>query len=257
MAMTQEEFDQTVSRMEKAWDKNPSMYKFRLILFALLGYVYIGLVAIIALGSIGLLCLLALSGKLLTIFFKAFIKIGIPILIFIYTIFRSLWVKIEPPTGIPLKHEQAPSLFKLINQYRKEIKGPRIHKVLVYEEFNACVSQVPRLGLFGWYKNYLVIGMPLMLALSPEEFNGVLAHELGHVSRYHGRTGAWIYRIRQTWVQLNENFHRDKHWGSFIFAKFFDWFAPRFWAYSFVPTRVGEYEADQLSALLVGKEKAS
>lgn len=198
MAMTQEEFDQTVSRMEKAWDKNPSMYKFRLILFALLGYVYIGLVAIIALGSIGLLCLLALSGKLLTIFFKAFIKIGIPILIFIYTIFRSLWVKIEPPTGIPLKHEQAPSLFKLINQYRKEIKGPRIHKVLVYEEFNACVSQVPRLGLFGWYKNYLVIGMPLMLALSPEEFNGVLAHELGHVSRYHGRTGAWIYRIRQT-----------------------------------------------------------
>ena len=58
-------------------------------------------------------------------------------------------------------------------------------------------------------------------------------------------------------MQLNENFHRDKHWGSFIFAKFFDWFAPRFWAYSFVPTRVGEYEADQLSALLVGKEKAS
>jgi hypothetical protein len=34
------------------------------------------------------------------------------------------------------------------------------------DDFNAAVVQAPRLGLFGWYRNYLLIGLPLAKALT-------------------------------------------------------------------------------------------
>jgi hypothetical protein len=42
------------------------------------------------------------------------------------------------------------------------LKTASIHEVLVTPEFNASIAQVPRLGVFGWHRNYLRIGLPLM-----------------------------------------------------------------------------------------------
>ena len=46
--------------------------------------------------------------------------------------------------------------------------------------------QLPRLGIFGWYRNYLIIGMPLMKSLTCEQFKAVLAHEFGHLAKVTG-----------------------------------------------------------------------
>jgi hypothetical protein len=76
----------------------------------------------------------------------------------------------------------------------------------------------------------------------------VLAHELAHLSRSHSRFGAWIYRVRQTWTQLVEQFEQHGHKGAAIFKSFFEWYAPYFGAYTFVLARTHEYEADRLAA---------
>jgi tetratricopeptide (TPR) repeat protein len=54
-------------------------------------------------------------------------------------------------------------------------------------------------------------------------------------------------------VQLEE---RD-HWGSFIFTRFFEWYAPYFAAYSFVLARAQEYEADRLASETLGSENVA
>lgn len=58
--------------------------------------------------------------------------------------------------------------------------------------------QHARLGVLGWHVNYLILGLPLMQAVSPEQFRAIVAHELGHLSRNHSRFAGWIYRVRLT-----------------------------------------------------------
>src|SRR5207248_8888294 len=129
--------------------------------------------------------------------------------------------------------------------------------VLLDESFNAGVIQIPRLGLLGWQRNYLVIGLPLMQALSPEQFRAAIAHEMGHLSRNHGRFAGWVYRLQQTWSRLLETLQAERHGASVLFEWFFNWYAPYFSAYSFVLRRADEYVADRCAVELAGVRSAS
>jgi hypothetical protein len=101
--------------------------------------------------------------------------------------------------------------------------------------------------MFG-YRNFLVVGLPLLEALSLEEFRAVLAHECGHLSGAHGKAASWVYRLRTTWTNLAGHLEESSHWGRRLFVPFFHWYAPRFVAYSFVMAREQEYAADQVAA---------
>src|SRR6185295_15407498 len=68
----------------------------------------------------------------------------------------------------------------------------------------------------------------------------------------HSRFGAWIYRIRAGWARLAATLQENRHWGRVLFVPFFDWYAPKFAAYSFVQARAQEYDADRLAAASVG-----
>ena len=87
---------------------------------------------------------------------------------------------------------------------RLQLKGPRFHHVLLVDDLNAGVIQRPRLGVFGWPSNYLLLGLPLLEALSPEEALSVVAHEYGHLAGAHGRFEAFVYRLRRTWSMLGQ-----------------------------------------------------
>lgn len=134
-----------------------------------------------------------------------------------------------------------------------KLQAPKFHKILLTQEFNAAVVQVPRLGILGWQENYLLLGLPLMQALSLGQLKAVVAHELGHLSGNHSRFSAWIYRIRKTWRQIYEHLHQSDHYGALIlFHHFLEWYWPAFHAYSFVLARMNEYEADRCAAQLAG-----
>ena len=165
---------------------------------------------------------------------------------------RSLWVRIPAPVGIPLRKEQAPALFETALRLSRDVRAPQVHEVILDGSFNASVVQIPRLGVLGWSRNYLTVGLPLMDALTPEQFEAVLAHELGHLARAHGRFRAWIYRLRTSWTQLAENLRKQGRRSWFIFARFFEWYGPLFGAYTLVLARSQEYSADRHSAEAVG-----
>ena len=247
--MKQTEFEALVARLEERARSDPKGYRVRVFLLAMLGYGYIGLVVLLVLGLLAALAWAIVnirSGALLMV------KVAIPLASLIYIAARAMWVRLDPPTGRPLTRAEAPLLFEEAERIARALKAPVPDVVLVTSELNASVSQVPRLGIFGWRRNYLVIGLQLMSALHPDYFRAVLAHEFAHLSRAHGHFSGWIYRLRMTWIQLLRMLERDDHVGRVIFSPFFGWYAPYFAAYSFVLARAYEYEADQLAASISG-----
>ncbi len=253
MAMTQEQFESLVSRLEQDSARNPKLYKLRLGALAVFGYAYIGAILLLLFALLGLIVLAATKGAAMLLILK---KVGWLVLALIWIVARSMWIKFEPPSGRQIVRAEAPRLFELIEQTRARARAPKVHSVLITDDFNAAVVQLPRLGIFGWQKNFLLLGLPLMQALSLDEFKAVLAHELGHLSGAHGKFGAWIYRLRSGWSRLSEALSAQEHWGRFLFVPFFNWFAPTFAAYSFVQARQQEHEADRVSAEVAGADAA-
>lgn len=254
MAMTTEQFVEMVSRLEEYAGREPKKYRLRVGLLAALGYAYILFVLGVVVALLYLLVWLTFMGGRFNVWV---LKFGWVLLVLAWFVLRSLWIKIPAPEGVRLTREEAPGLFALADEIAEKLEAPRPHVIQVDGDFNASIAQVPRLGPFGWHRNYLTVGLPLIQALTPEQFRAVLAHELGHLSGNHGRFGSWIYRVRLSWVQLLTRLEREEHWGSFIFDRFVNWFAPYFDAYSFVLARLHEYDADRASARLTSPREAA
>ncbi len=247
--MTPEEFEAEVRRLEQKAAADPRGYQLKLAAFAALGYLYVFAILLLLAALVGGLIASLFFTKGLILLVK---KLLIPIVLLIWLVARSLWVRFEAPGGLELRREHHPELFSAIDEVHAATGAPRVNVVLLNDEFNAAVVQVPRLGLLGWQRNYLLLGLQLMQLMSVEEFKAVLAHEFGHLSGAHGRFGAWIYRVRAFWGKLAAVLQQEEHWGRFLFVPFFSWYAPQFAAWSFVKARQQEYEADQLAAETIG-----
>ncbi len=249
--MTNEQFEAFVGRLERHARKNPGGYKFKVLLLALLGNAYVSAMLLLV---VALLAVLFASVTVL----KAFaVKLILVVGFFLWMVVKALWVKIAPPEGAEVTTGQAPELFAMVGGLRRELGAPRFHHVLITDDFNAGVVQSPRLGIFGWPRNYLLIGLPLLKSLTVEQFKAVLAHEFGHLAKGHGRMSNWIYRQRLRWSRLLAVLETAESRGSFLFKPFLHWFVPYFNAYSFPMARANEYEADATSARLTSAVAAA
>jgi Zn-dependent protease with chaperone function len=232
-----------VERLSSAARENPAAYRRRVLFAAAVGYGVIGaLVLACAAVIFGLLYMMVVGGGVNLLL----VKVVLVAALVAWAALRSLRVPAEPPEGRRIGRTEAPALFDLVERLRSRIGGPRIHEVLVSRDFNASIVQLPRLGLLGWYRNYLVIGLPLLRGLAEEEAAAVIAHELGHFAGEHGRLASAVYRVRKTWAQLSERL-REGHSANLL-RRFFRWYGPWFNAYSFVLARSHEYEADRAAA---------
>lgn len=251
IAMTDSEFEALVARLDQQAQQNPAAYRLKVMLLALTGYGYMALVLAVAgglfLGSLVSLPYLKAAAVKLALVFGGFF----------WVVASAMWVRLEPPHGRRLSRVEAPELFDMIERLRRSLRAPKFDDVLITDDFNAAVVQTPRLGLLGWYRNTLLIGLPLMKALTREQLAAVLAHEFGHLAGGHGRLGNWIYRLRFGWMRLAAVLEARQSAGSFIFRPFFKWYAPYFSAVSFPLARANEYEADAASARLTSPAAAA
>jgi Zn-dependent protease with chaperone function len=238
-------------RLERLAEERPRAYRTRALLLALVGYGYIAFVVTVILLAVILLTELWPSTRDMPFW----LKVGSSVLGIFIVFARALWVRMERPDGIRLRRSDAPRLFDELEALRRALRAPRVHRVLLTDEYNAAVTQVPRLGVLGWwYRNYLIVGYPLLAALTREETRAVLAHELAHLSRAHSRLTAWIYRTRQRWFQLVHALEGGQQNGVSLFKAFIAWYTPQFGAYSMVLARRHEFEADRLAATVVGAD---
>jgi Zn-dependent protease with chaperone function len=247
-----------LSFLESEAREHPRRHRWRLFFIVMLGYAY-------PLGLL-LICLLAVLAMIAVIPFVMHAEDIQFILIYLFFLvaalllsammLRTFFVRLPEPTGTFLAANEAPALRAMIEEVRRALDSPPIHRICIDTRINAAAASRAKFGLLGPKTNYLIIGLPLMLAMRPDEFRVVLAHEIGHLRGRHNRFSAWIYRIGQTWTELAGANATQSKWPRFIF----DWFARRYGSYLWTSTlalrRLHEYEADRRGSEVNGPDLA-
>jgi Zn-dependent protease with chaperone function len=254
--MTREKFTALITRLDQRYAHRPAALKRVTLLWTVLGFCGFFLIiagrmaAGLALAIIGLRAEDHGGSTMLILGGAALMAWGL------HSAVRMLWVESEPPEGLKLTPETAPALFGVIADLRRQTCAKPLHSVVLTGEFNASMYQQPRLGWLGFMQNHLILGLPLLDSQAPDEVRGIIAHELAHLSGEHGRTGAWIYRLRKSWSALHAQMQERQgaRGRKRVLEWFVNWFWPRFNARAFVLSRANEYDADRTAARCAGAE---
>jgi len=185
--MTHEEFDQLVWRVEAGIGRDSQALHRRVVWLAVLGYagllVPLWLVLVIGLAFIVPGILWPKDAVVLLVIGSFVLAAGG------WATGRVLWIRLPPPEGRVVSRAEAPILHATLDGLRYRLRSALFHRVVIVPDCNAAVVRRPRLGVFGWHQNYLLLGLPLLEGLSKEELTAVLAHECAHLSRQHHRSG--------------------------------------------------------------------
>ena len=211
----------------------PEMFRAKVVLISSLAYLVLFALLATLLTGVYFLFATVHGNVIFKIIFGGWILAVAPI---VWLTFRMFFSPLSAPEGRELTEAQAPQLFRMISELRERFQAAPIHHVLITNEFNAAIMQRPRFGLFGGYRNYLILGLPLLDALSAEELLAVVAHEYGHLSGGHGKLSRWIYRQRSTFDALygHAQARRENNAVNGVLAGMLDRFAPYYNAYTFV-----------------------
>jgi Zn-dependent protease with chaperone function len=244
----QAKFDLLVHQLERSTRQRTSTnYQLRVAALAAIGYGYIGIICLSLFSSLWLVRGLFEFTQQRPIAVdpnQLWMLLGL-VAIVIFS------VQSTPLSDREIHRTEFPELFDLIDELRERLNTPLIHHVVINYDHNAAIYQAPRLGWLGWNRNYLLLGLPLLQSLTPEQFKATLAHELGHLSTNDSSFTGYVFRVRQMWEQLtiDNNF--------FIFQWFFHWYEPLIKAYSLVLVRDREYAADALAKRMTSPEIAA
>ncbi|RMF16320.1 MAG: hypothetical protein D6758_08200 [Gammaproteobacteria bacterium] len=254
--MDRDTFNRMVSRYRSMAKVNPEAYDRAVRKVVREGYLLIGILLALGLGLVGGMTALALfSPIVLILLFKA--KIGFLLIPVIWAVLKSLFVRFQPPEGYSLTREMAPALFDTLDQLQSELDTPRVNRVMLDPEFNACISVVPRFGWFGPPQVTLVLGLELLMCMSERQARSVLAHELGHLTRRNFSADRKVYRLRWMWGELFEYFAGREGWATWPVRKALNYYVPRLNAITYAAAQREEYKADAVSAQLTSPEDAA
>ncbi|WP_310417479.1 M48 family metallopeptidase [Chamaesiphon sp. OTE_8_metabat_110] len=244
----QTKFDRLVRQLERSTrQRMTTNYQLRVAALATLGYGYIGVICLCLFSSLWMMrwLLEMIQHRSIEIDpHQLWVLFGlVAIVIF--------WVQSVPLTDRELDRAEFTELFTQIDELSIKLKTPKIHHVVINYDHNAAIYQIPHLGWGEWHCNYLLLGLPLLQSLTPEQFTATLAHELGHLANNDSSFTSYIFRVRQMWEQLTIDNNL------FIFQWFFRWYEPLIKAYSLVSVRDREYAADALAQRMTSPEIAA
>jgi len=171
----------------------------RAVLLVLEGYTYLLLVVALFVSGAAFLVWGVLARNPLVGLVALFA--GVPVVSLTLASIRTLFFRVTDVEGMELTASNAPKLVAVVEELRHLAGAPRIHRLVVHHALQASALQLPRLGIF-WPRNTLLIGYPLLVLLSPDQLRAVIAHELAHLGRAHGRVAHWLYRTSLSWRRL-------------------------------------------------------
>ena len=244
----QAKFDLLVHQIERSTrQRTTTNYQLRVAALATLGYGYIGIICLSLFSSLWILRWLLELTQHRPISIdphQLWLLFGLAAIV-------TFWVQPIPLRDREIYRTEFPKLFAQIDELSAKLNTPKIHHVVINYDHNAAIYQTPYLGWGEWHRNYLLLGLPLLQSLTPEQFQATLAHELGHLVNNDSSFTSYIYRVRQMWEQLTYDHNL------FIFHWFFRWYEPLIKAYSLVSVRDREYAADALAKRMTSPEIAA
>ena len=126
---------------------------------------------------------------------------GLALILSVLRLTRSDWVA---PTGIAVPPAECPRLFEALERIRQKIGGPRIDQLVITEDYDLRMLQRSRLGGLQPAHNYLLLGLPLAMAIDRPRLIAMLAQEYSHLRRSPDWLGGAVYRARRRLQGLHD-----------------------------------------------------
>ena len=197
---------------------------------------------------------LGIAGALLWIPYEAYanevrlpIKITLICVALAGTIIWAVLPRIDRfvPPGPALSPVDSPQLFEVLNSVASSTEQTMPAHVYLVNDVNAFVTQ--RGGVMGFgSRRVMGIGLPLMQALTVQEFKAVLAHEFGHYHAGDVSIGPWIYKTR---AAIGRTIHQL---GEGSLQKIFIAYGNLFLRVTHAVSRRQEFIADEVAAHAAG-----
>jgi Zn-dependent protease with chaperone function len=246
-----------LNELEDEARHHPRRHALRLTLLVALGFAY---PLALLLASFALIVLISWVGPVLWREGLAVVWVVLEFvaLLIMVLVLRAFRINLPPPDGHTLQPQEAPALRALLAEALAAMdQDIRVDHLMIHWSFNAGAAQRLRFGLWGPATNYVMVGLPLMMAVTPAELKAVIAHELGHMQGRHNSFSAWIYRMFQTWEALSVPWGRGRAWRRVLVGWFTRWYAQYFATTTLALRRLHEYAADRRSADTVGTAAAA
>lgn len=133
-----------------------------------------------------------------------------------YSLFRA---KPAKPVGLNMSEKVFPEVFKLVEKMNGYFKYPRISKIIMTNHYELDIIKTP-LSIFPvWSTNTLVIGLPLLLCVSPQQFECLMARRIGQFSKKHNIVTNWLYQLRASWKLFCNSYAQQKQ----LDSRFINW----------------------------------
>lgn len=239
--------EKQVKVFESLAARDPKGYLQKTISFSKLGTIYLTfLVALITIISVVAIWFVIRRPGTLSLNICIFL---LPIL---YGLLKSLFVKIPEPSGYELQRQDGSSLWATVDELIEKSGAPKVDKIFLNWDVNAYAAQTQKFGMWGQKRQFLVLGIPLMRVLTPDELRFVIAHEFGHFAGEHGIKRGYIYRSTSQLQNVEQNL--EGRVSAFLLGRFLKWYMPRMRARSFVLDRQQEFEADLFAARVTNRD---
>ena len=148
------------------------------------------------------------------------------------------------PSGLELDQRRFARLFELLKELGDIYGNPRIDRVVLRDRFDVSIVKTPRSGFSFTTSHTLVIGLPLLLTMSPMDVHALIARRVGQLAGRQNRINSWLYYLRDIWVQYQSHCSARQSWLARPLCSFFTWYVPRYRSLSLGAVRWSELRAD-------------
>ncbi len=251
-ARISERLNRLYQRIDRGIRRFPRSYLLAVSLFASLGYSFVLLFPILTLVSLDKLyqhLLVAESFELVPVLSW--------LVVFLFSVQASYRIYKTRPVaavGITMPESKIPGIYKLVNRLQTHFRRPVIHKVIITADYELDIVKTPRWMLPVWSSNTLVIGFPVLLCLSPQQFELMLARRIGQFSKQHNKVTNWIYQLRGVWQQFGYVYGKQPYLESKLLSLFYRVYGYLYKYVSAHAARMDELYADNYAMELYNHE---
>jgi len=234
--------DSLYNKIESLINKYHRTYLGFVCLFALLGYAFVLLFPVMVIMSASYIIEAVFSADAFDL--QRVLIWSVVLLISALLSYRVITTRPVPAVGFTMPETKIPKVYELVDKLQAHFKRPTIHRIIITANYELDIVKAPQWMLPIWSKNTLIIGLPLMMCLSPKQFEHMVARRIGQFSKQHNPVTNWLYQLRGIWGQYTYIYGKQKSPESKILEWFFMAYDAFYKTVSIYAARTDELNAD-------------
>lgn len=159
--------------------------------------------------------------------------------------YRSIQVKPTPAVGLKMPETKVPRMYEIVQKLQDHFRRPTIHRIIITANYELDIIKTPKWVLPVWSTNTLVIGLPVLLCLTPTQFEFMVARRIGQFSKQTNPVTNWLYQLRGVWPQYSHAYGKQKGLESKLLKWFYNVYASLYKTVSVYAARTDEMNADK------------